>query len=95
MDSWYNVASERNATEKKVKEERKMDGKGIMKEAMAERGMTQKQLGDRIGMLQTSVSAGFARDRISLEMFNKLLNGMNYAVAVVDKETGEIKWYVE
>ena len=72
-----------------------MDGKGIMKEAMAERGMTQKQLGDRIGMLQTSVSAGFARDRISLEMFNKLLNGMNYAVAVVDKETGEIKWYVE
>ena len=80
---------------KKVKEEVLMNGKAIMREAMAERGVTQKELGARIGMLQTSISASLVRERVSLEMFSRLMNGMGYAVAVVDKQSGDVRWVVD
>lgn len=80
---------------KQIKEEIILEDKAILKEAMQERGLTQKMLGDRIGMIQTAVSANLKRDRMSLDMFGKLLNGMGYAVAVVDKQTGDVRWIVD
>ncbi len=80
---------------KKVKEEIILNGKEILKEATKESGTTQKELGERIGMSQTSVSAGLARERVSLEMFSRLLSGMGYAVAVIDKENGAVRWVVD
>lgn len=80
---------------KKVKEEVLLSGKEILKEAVKETGTTQKALGERLGMLQTAVSAGFARERISLDMFSRLLSGMGYAVAVIDKKDGNVRWVVD
>lgn len=80
---------------KKVKEEIILNGKEILKEAAKESGTTQKELGERIGMSQTSVSAGLARERVSLEMFSRLLSGMGYAVAVIDKKDGNVRWVVD
>lgn len=68
--------------------------KEILKTALAERGLTQGQLGERIGMIQTAVSGNMNRGRMSLGMFRKLLEAMDYDVCVVDRETGEIKWTV-
>ena len=79
----------------KIKDEIIMNDKDILREAMAERGMTQVKLGEKLGMLQTAVSAGMKRDRISVEMFNRLLNGMGYAVAVIDKKDGHVRWVVD
>ena len=72
-----------------------IEDKAILKEAMAARGITQKVLGERIGMIQTAVSANLKRDRMSLDMFVKLLGGMGYDVAVVDREDGTVRWIVE
>lgn len=80
---------------KAIKEEIILEDKAILKEAMRERGMTQQKLGERIGMIQTAVSANLKRDRMSLDMFSRLLGGMGYAVAVVDKETGSVRWVVD
>ena len=79
---------------KKARDNR-MEDKAILREAMAERSVSQKELGDRIGMGQTAVSANVRRDRMSLDMFSRLLNGMGYDVAVVDRESGEIRWVVD
>ena len=75
--------------------EKCIEDKAILKEAMAARGITQKALGERIGMLQTSLSANLRRDRMSLDMFVKLLGGMGYDVAVVDRKDGSVRWIVE
>ena len=70
------------------------EDKAILKAAITESGMTQKALGERIGMTQTAVSGNMTRDRMSLDMFTKLLNGMGYDVAVVSREDGMVRWIV-
>lgn len=69
--------------------------KEIMKRAKEESGTTQKALADKLGMLQTSVSAGFTREHISLELFCKYMDGMGYAVAVIGKHDGEVRWVID
>ena len=67
----------------------------ILREAVKESGMTQKALAERLGILPTSLSAGLSREHISLDLFSKYLNGMGYAVAVLDKCSGEVRWVVD
>ena len=71
-----------------------MDGREIMKEAMKERKLTQTKLAERIGMAQNGLSMGMNREKISLGMFRRILSGMDYEVAVIDRQTGEIKWTI-
>ena len=78
-----------------VEEEIILGSKVILQKAKEESGTTQKALSERLGMLQTSVSAGFAREHISLELFCKYLDGMGYAVAVIKKDTGNVRWVVD
>ena len=78
-----------------IKEEIILGTKEIMRQAKEESGTTQKELAERLGMLQTSVSAGFAREHISLELFSKYMNGMGYAVAVINKKDGHVRWVVD
>lgn len=80
---------------REVKEEIVLGSKEIMRRAKEESGTTQKALAERLGMLQTSVSAGFAREHISLELFSKYMDGMGYAVAVIGKRDGDVRWVVD
>jgi len=78
-----------------MKEEVILRSKEIMRKAKEESGTTQKALAEKLGMLQTSVSGGFAREHISLELFCKYMDGMGYAVAVVGKQDGDVRWIVD
>lgn len=80
---------------REVKEEIVLGSKEIMRRAKEESGTTQKALAEKLGMLQTSVSAGFAREHISLELFSKYMDGMGYAVAVIGKRDGDVRWVVD
>ena len=71
-----------------------MEDKRILMEAMHRRGLTQTRLGERIGMKQNALSANMTRDRMGLDNFRKILNGMGYDVAVVDQRTKEVLWIV-
>ena len=66
----------------------------ILREAMKARGITQVVLADKLGVLQSSLSGSLNRKRSSMEVFCRLLNAMDYDVAVVDRETGEVVWKV-
>ena len=46
-------------------------------------------------MLQSSLSMNISREHISLDMFGRILNGMGYAVAVIDKDDGGVRWVVD
>ena len=72
-----------------------MNDKEILKTARAERGVTQVVLADRLGMLQTALSANMMRQRMSLGMFTKILDAMDYDVVVVDRKSGKETWKVE
>lgn len=71
-----------------------MKDKTILREAMQRSGLTQAKLGERIGMKQNALSANMTRDRMSLDNFRKVLGGMDYDVAVVDRKTNEVVWIV-
>lgn len=80
---------------KDIAEEVILGSKEIMRKAKEESGTTQKALAERLNMLQTSVSAGFSREHISLELFCKYMDGMGYAVAVIGKRDGAVHWVVD
>lgn len=80
---------------KDIKEEIILKDKEILRTAMSERGMTQVKLAERIGIGQNAVSATINRDRMSLDGFKRILNAMGYAVAVIDKQSGDVKWVVD
>lgn len=80
----------------KVKKEIPVMEEGeILKTSVKERKITQVELADRLGIRQSSLSGNINRRRMSLEVFSTILNAMGYDVAVVDRETGEVKWKVE
>ena len=80
---------------KDVDEEVVLNPKKILRIAKEESGTSQKALAEKLGMLQTSVCAGFAREHISLELFCKYMDGMGYAVAVIGKSDGDVRWVVD
>lgn len=80
----------------KVKKEIPVMEEGeILKASVKERKITQIELADRLGIRQSSLSGNINRRRMSLEVFSTILNAMGYDVAVMDRETGEVKWKVE
>ena len=79
----------------KTSNEIEKSGKEVMREAISENGITQKELAEKIGMSQSSLTQGLAREHISLEMFCRIIDGLGYAVAVVDKQKGHVRWIVE
>jgi len=72
-----------------------MENREIMRVARAERGMTQTELAERMGMLRNGLSMNLSRPRISLDMFTRILDAMGYDVVVVDREDGSEKWRVK
>ena len=80
---------------RKEKEEvRSWEPGDIIRNAMIDRGMLQIDLADKLGVLQSSVSGNINRKRMSLDVFSKMLDAMNFDIGVVDRETGEVMWKV-
>jgi len=71
-----------------------MEDKKILKAAIAERGITQKVLAERLGCAQNSLSMNITRDRMSLDVFVDVLDALGYDVVVADRKTGKKKWTV-
>ena len=76
-------------------EEIVLSDKAILRAALKERGTTQMELAERIGVRQNSLSAKMTRDRMSLDAFREVLNMMGYDVAVIDRDNGEVRWVVD
>lgn len=74
---------------------REAEDKVILKEAVRTRGTTQAKLAEKIGMRSNALSMNMTRDRMSLDMFRRILNGLGYDVAVMDRETGRLLWKVK
>ena len=72
-----------------------MTDRDIMISAMNERKTFQKDLAEKMGVNQSTISTNMRRDKIGLNVFAKLLDALGYDVAVVDRNTGKVKWTVE
>ena len=66
----------------------------ILKHAIQERGTTQSDVADKLGMYQSGLSGLINRPKMTMYGFCTVLNAMEYDVAVVDRNTGEIMWKV-
>lgn len=66
----------------------------IIRNAMKVRGVLQTELADRLGMKQSSVSGNINRPRMGLDVFIEMMNAMDYDVAIVDRESGEVSGIV-
>ena len=69
--------------------------KGILQLARQRRKLTQVVLAGRLGVKQNALAQSLSRPRISLDMFTRILNAMDYDVVVVDKTTGEPVWKLD
>lgn len=69
-------------------------GSEILQSARKDRGITQVVLAERLGITQGTLSALLSRPHPSLNGFVKVLDAMDYEVAVIDRKTGENKWTV-
>ena len=66
----------------------------ILRLAIKKRGTTQIAVADSLGMYQSGLSGLINRSKMTMYGFGTILNAMDYDVAVVDRETGEIMWKV-
>ena len=70
------------------------EDKAILRMALKERGTTQVEVADKLGMYQSGLSGLMNRQKMTIYGFSTILNAMDYDLAVVDRETGEVKWKV-
>ena len=76
-------------------EEIVLSDKEILRAAVKERGTTQMELAERLGIRQNALSAKMTRERMSLGTFREVLNMMGYDVAVIDRDNGDVRWVVD
>ena len=69
--------------------------RGILQLARQERNLTQGVLADRMNMKRNSLCQNLSRPRISLEMFGRIMNAMEYDIVIVDRTTGEAAWKLD
>lgn len=74
---------------------RELQDKEILKKAQKGRNVTQTMLAGRIGVSQNALSQSMNRPRMSLEMFSKILDALDYDVVITDRETGDVMWKLE
>lgn len=66
----------------------------IMKNAMKARDMTQVGLAEKMGMLQSALSAKLSRPRLSFDVFKDILDALDFDIVIVDRENSEAIWKV-
>ena len=71
--------------------------KDILKLAQKSRHVTQDTIANALKMKRNSLCQNMSRPRMSLGMFAKILDALDYDVTIVNRETGEAEWqlYVE
>lgn len=71
--------------------------KDILKLAQKSRHVTQDVIGERLGVKRNALCQSMNRARMSLGMFSKILDSLDYDVVIMNRETGEPMWtlYVE
>ena len=70
------------------------DSSAVLRLAIKERGTTQQDVADKLGMYQSGISGLINRPKMTMYGFGTVLDAMDYDVAVVDRTTGEIMWKV-
>ena len=78
-----------------MKADNVMEDKAILKAAIRERGVRQKDLAERMGIQPSSLSMNMTRDRMGLDNFKEILDELGYDVAVIDRGSGEVKWVID
>lgn len=71
------------------------EDKYILRQARSERKIRQIDLADKLGIKQNSLSTAMGRQRMSLSVFRKILDALDYDVVIVDRKSGEAKWKVD
>lgn len=71
--------------------------KDILKMAQKSRHVTQDMIAEKLNVKRNALCQSMNRTRMSLGMFTKILDVLDYDVVVVNRETGEPEWqiYVE
>ena len=71
--------------------------KDILRLAQKSRHVTQDIIAEKLGVKRNALCQSMNRSRMSLGMFAKILDALDYDVVVVNRETGEAEWqlYVE
>ena len=71
--------------------------KDLLKQAQKSRHITQDVIAERLGVKRNALCQSMNRPRMSLGMFAKILDALDYDIVVVDRNTGEPMWqlYVE
>ena len=62
-----------------------MNHRAVIREAMRDAGITQAQLGERLGVRQTAISNTVNRDEIKLGTFVRILDALGYELKLVKK----------
>lgn len=73
------------------------EDKEILKLAQKSRYVTQDAIAARMHVKRNALCQSMNRPRMSLGMFSKILDVLDYEVVIVNRETGEAEWklYVE
>lgn len=66
-----------------------MNHKTAIREAMHNAGVTQKELGERLGGGQSMISSALSRDDIYLSTFVRMLDALGYELTIARKEERE------
>lgn len=69
--------------------------KDILKRAQRTRNATQAMMCERLGMSSSALSQNMHRPKMSLGMFSKILDALDYDVVIADRETGNVLWKLE
>lgn len=86
---------EKEVSDMDVKNVTELTDKAILKKAQRTRNMTQMELAEALGMKQNSLSGSMCRSRMSLGVFAKILDALDYDVVIADRETGNVMWKLE
>ena len=71
--------------------------KDILKSAQKSRHVTQDMIAEKLNVKRNALCQSMNRPRMSLGMFAKILDALDYDVVIVNRETDEPEWqlYVE
>lgn len=71
--------------------------KDILKAAQKSRHVTQDVIAEKLNVKRNALCQSMNRSRMSLGMFSKILDVLDYDVLIADRSTGEVVWqlYVE
>ncbi len=62
----------------------------FIRSALKEKGITQKELAEMLGIKHQTLRSRLYRGSFSVDSAVKILNGLEYDIAIVDRKTGDV-----